>query len=501
MSLKRKYQRWVSEVRIPPMLRLRTYTKFLTAPFRLLFESWGKPRFRDLLMGLPAVACVIFGLLLVGKSQVQRRNLSGDYLRAGRAAAASEDFPAAKLYLKRVLQRNRGYIGDAQYELAVMMEEQEQPDRAMALLRKLAPDNQRGNRKAHRRMAALLAKKIAMKKTMPELFKLKWHLEAAGDKDSPEMLMAWARYCLATEDLNSAQTYLERAVNHYPELLRTLGDLEVHLGNDKSAVRYFRESQKYLKTELSKDIFNERVRVDYAYTLLKTADMAEARRVLEEGRALNEGGPWLNMLATLMVHNHDLKKLQERPLTELLAVIEKALDYNPNHEDALNRLMQYAEIEVEGNRTLKEVLARVIAKGEKPALAHLAMGNLCWMEGNEDQAMKHFEFALSFREDMAILLNNLAWLVAHNEERPDFDRAMALIESALLQQPDNKSFLDTRGTIHFLKKDWMAARHDLDLALSGVRDKRAVHRKLAVVYSELDFPEVAREHELLANQK
>ena len=167
--------------------------------------------------------------------------------------------------------------------------------------------------------------------------------------------------------------------------------------------------------------------------------------------------------------------------------------------------MKYAEADVKGNTDLKTdlktVLANVIAEGEQPALAHLAMGNLCWLEDDRKGALFHFELAAEIRDDVAVVLNNMAWLISHDEEKsPDFERAMALINSALEKSPEDPSFLDTRGTIFFLQKDWKPALVDLEKALSGVRDKRAVHEKLATIYRQLGMKEISEQHAKLSEE-
>ena len=121
----------------------------------------------------------------------------------------------------------------------------------------------------------------------------------------------------------------------------------------------------------------------------------------------------------------------------LLSYIDRALTYEPNHGPALNRLMAYATAKVEGNVELKTVLARVIAEGKQPALAHLAMGNLCWIEGDSQSALFHFERAIAIRDDIVVVLNNLAWLISHDDKMPDFERAMTLVNVALEKQPLN----------------------------------------------------------------
>lgn len=77
---------------------------------------------------------------------------------------------------------------------------------------------------------------------------------------------------------------------------------------------------------------------------------------------------------------------------------------------------------------------------------------------------------------------------------------MALVNVALEKQPQNASFLDTRGTIYFLQKEWSKALTDLEKALSGVRDQRAVHDKLAVIYQELGMAEISAQHRLMSEE-
>ena len=162
--------------------------------------------------------------------------------------------------------------------------------------------------------------------------------------------------------------------------------------------------------------------------------------------------------------------------------------------------MAYAKADVKGNVELKTVLARVIAEGEQPALAHLAMGNLCWLEDDREGALFHFERATEIRDDVAVLLNNLAWLISHDKDAPDFERAMGLVNSALEKRPNDPSFLDTRGTIFFLQKDWKPALVDFEKALSGVRNKQAVHEKLAMIYQELGMLEISEQHTKLSEE-
>ena len=309
--------------------------------------------------------------------------------------------------------------------------------------------------------------------------------------------MAWGQDYLLSNDPKTAAEYFKRAVEKFPQLWQTLGRLETQTGNQAAAISSFQRSVEYLSGSLRNAPSNERIRTEYAQVLMNVGRLDDARVVLEQGRMLNPDGPWAWLLASLSVNYHDLMANQGKPLSELLGYLDRALTSDPNHGGALNRLMSYATAKVDGNIELRTVLSRVIAEGEQPALAHLAMGNLCWIENLRDQAMFHFERAMEIRSDMTALLNNMAWLIANDPKNPDLDRAMALITSALKTRPDDASFLDTRGTIYFLQEDWRSALADLEQALSGVRDKSAVHKKLAIIYDKLKLPEIAEQHRLL----
>ncbi len=489
---------WLTSRRRPQWLRFDFYWTLALFPFHWLAAKWQQQRMRDLLLGIPGLAGIIAVPVFLGTAQLQERSLSAAYYKEGELALSREDYPRAQLLLNRVLKRNDAEVSDAQYAMAVLLEEIGQKDRAAELFGLLAPDTEIGNRAAHRRMSVLLSEALTENSTPQDIQRLYWHLTASADEISPRMSMAWGRYSLAIQDFNKAKRFFEAAVSEFPELWQTLGALEIAQGNNSAAITYFERSSDYLSSELRDAPKNDRIRVDYATVLLKLGRLEKARIVLEQGKLTNPDGPWLFLLASLAVNYHDLMAKEGKPISELLGYIDRALTYDPNHGGALNRLMGYAEATTNGNVELHTILARVIAEAEQPALAHLAMGNLCWLEDHRDQALFHFERALELRSDMSPLLNNMAYLIATDEKKRDLERALALVNTALADRPDDARFLDTRGTIHYLGEDWKSALTDLERAVPGVRDKKAIHRKLATIYDKLGMQAIADEHRKLA---
>jgi tetratricopeptide (TPR) repeat protein len=337
-----------------------------------------------------------------------------------------------------------------------------------------------------------------------ELKRLKWHLEAGGSSDLPKLSLAWARYALSINDLEGARRYLEKAAVQFPELWVTIGDVNLQLGNNELAGASYEKARTYLSEKVSNATGIERraAGVDYAAVLVRLGRLDDARLVLEEGLKTDPDGAWRQLLADLYVNYHDLLSFQSgHSIGELLEPISKALEYDPNFGPALNRLMAYVEAKVDGNIELRKVLARVVAEGKEPALAHLALGNICWIEQDTTGAVFHFERAISINPKLATVMNNLAWLLAHDDQRPDLNRALGLVDASLSESPDNPDFLDTRGTILMMLDRKKEAVHDLEKAIAlKVSDRASVHGKLATLYAELGLADMAEQNKLLESE-
>lgn len=492
----RSISRWLKSFRMPQVLTIDFYWSVLTWPFRTAFSAWQQGRLRNLLLGLPALIAIIAIGWFSTSSRLQARGISARYWVKAQTAIDNKQYVQAQLLLNRILQEDTAHMQDARHGLAVIFEEIGEEERAAALFRMLAPDNEQGYPDAHRRLAILTSSKINTQTPPEELKTFLWHLKAAKEEKSAGMALAWGRYSLAVRDYKSAQKYFRRAVAEFPKFLITLAEIETATGSRNSAVSTYTEAAEYLGETLRRDPSNNLSRIDYATVLIRLGRLEEAKIILEEGIRLSpeDAKTWRYLLANLYVNYHDLMSVEAKPVSELLQQLNHALSLDPNHGAALTRLMAYAEAKVDGNQELRSILARVIAEGKQPALAHLAMGNLCWLEDRRDVAMFHFEQALEIRDDIPVMLNNLAWLISHDEKAPDPERALGLINAALEKQPENASFLDTRGNIFVMLKQWRPALTDFEKALKGVKDKKAVHKQLSVVYSELGMQELSDIH-------
>ena len=486
---------------IPFWMTPAFYWAIIAFPFRWFFAAWQDRRMKNLFWGVPAILLLVLVALAVHRIRQLQVSVGSTYWDLAQEAMLVKDYALAEMLLDRILQDNKAHVEDARYGLATVFEETGNAERAELLFNALAPDDQRGYRDAHRRLAMILSGTVNEQSTVEQINRLKWHLDASLDEQSARMCFAWGRYAIATRDLEGARKYLEIAAVEFPELWITLGEVNTRLGNTEQALSSYEKATKFLAGQLVSKSQDRLVRVDYATVLMRLGRLDEAKVVLEEGLKRDPEGEWHQLLAALYVNYHDLLSIQGgHQISELLGPIAQALDQEPNFGPALNRLMAYATAKVEGNVELKKVLARVVAEGKQPALAHLALGNVCWMEEDKEGAIFHFERSLSINPKLAVVMNNLAWLVSHDEKKPDFERALAMIDSALVEEPENGSFLDTRGTIYMLMDKNKEALDDLEKSLQTVKDVAAVHAKLATLNEKLGRAEMAEQHKLLEQE-
>ena len=92
-----------------------------------------------------------------------------------------------------------------------------------------------------------------------------------------------------------------------------------------------------------------------------------------------------------------------------------------------------------------------------------------------------------------IIINDLAWILSQ-EESPDLERALELAETAVSRVPESPRFRDTLGTVLVKLGRHKDAISELQLALSGVPDKNAVHQKLAFCYKSIGMNDLAKKH-------
>ncbi len=189
------------------------------------------------------------------------------------------------------------------------------------------------------------------------------------------------------------------------------------------------------------------------------------------------------------------RRKQDDPQTQM-DFLTQAIEIDPNYSAVYSRMIQlFAEVHESPDQAKKiRSLFQEIVTGDRPtALAHFALSNILWIEGDRDSAEFHLEQAYLINNNFVVIINNLAWILAHGEN-PDLERALELAETAVRRVPENPRFRDTLGTVLLKSDEHRKAISELQLALKGVPDKNAVHQKLAICYKSLGMNDLSLLH-------
>jgi tetratricopeptide (TPR) repeat protein len=128
-------------------------------------------------------------------------------------------------------------------------------------------------------------------------------------------------------------------------------------------------------------------------------------------------------------------------------------------------------------------LERAIQLDEKNVDALSALALVYDELGQRAEADSTYERALRIAPDNHLLLNNYGYSLA--ERGLQLDRAMKMAESAVKQQPENQSYLDTYGWILFMMGKYSEAREWINKAIVLGSTSPVIHEHLGDVYYKL----------------
>ena len=148
----------------------------------------------------------------------------------------------------------------------------------------------------------------------------------------------------------------------------------------------------------------------------------------------------------------------------------------------------------ESQAEIRKKIQEVVASEQSSPMAHFALSNILFQDGDQKAAMIHLEQAYRMDSSLISVMNNLAWMLAHSEH-PNLDRALELATVAASRAPKDARCQDTLGTILMKLGRYKDAIPHLEMALLGASDKQAVHQKLSATYKSLGMDELSQIHE------
>ena len=326
-----------------------------------------------------------------------------------------------------------------------------------------------------------------------ELKRLRMHLDLSGD-NTPEIQRAWATYYRANDESDKAIEALNKGANDDPTLLLMIAQLQGELDLteersatlDKAALQFEELVKKYPKSS--------RVRFWLANTMEQQKRFDEAAEVLVKGLEENDDGAMREANAAFFTRQHDREKTGKNRLGRRLNYLFGALAANPNYMPIYERLIQLANEKDFNNNKVDQIIGKLnglIAEGRPNPMAHFALSTILWEQKEFDKSTNHLEMAYKIEPKFDVVLNNLAWVLAH-QDVPNLERALELAKQAVQSSPQDGRYHDTLGTVYLKLGQFTDAAAEFELAMPSVDDKIAVRKKLVTVYTNLDMLEQAK---------
>ena len=191
---------------------------------------------------------------------------------------------------------------------------------------------------------------------------------------------------------------------------------------------------------------------------------------------------WANLMRAL-----DLQREQE----ELLEVTSEATVNFPEsafflemHGNVLLSFERYDEA--------SEALRKAIALDSTRISPYQALGYLYHQQKNWEKSAEIYNAALTQNPDNPMVLNNYAYMLSTQNYR--LEEALEMVEKALVIEPENPTFLDTRGWIYYQMGQHEKALTDILQAAEEEGENAEINEHLGHIYNALGNYEKAGEY-------
>ena len=449
--------------------------------------------------GLPAVlvGLIPLGMLALGSLTPRQQRLQV-YDVAAVAALERRDFEAAEVYFRRMAILS-GSAPSALHGLALTAIGRNDLDRARSLMRRIAPEDTAGHPGAHLWLAKDILEQTLLSSQTQQIVEHHLTQALAGVGQRAEAPALLGELYAKRGKVDKAIPHLEQAVTKWPILHLTLSQLYEMQGRMPAARDAAHEARELLRglAESEPQQLNHHIQLAWCEALL--GNFEQAVRILEKD--LTSSDPERIHQALVAVHLrwvNDAAEREEGDLGKQLDLLNRALQYGPNNPQVLSLLANLATRDWDQTQEARAALQQALARGDVPATVHVILGTWALEQGDIQKGLMHLELANERNPEMPIVLNNLAWGLAHQEE-PELERALQLAEAAK-RLSDRPEIYDTIGSILARLGRHRQAVTELEDALRAFPKYPNLHVSLAKLYEQLGDGELADLHRRLAKR-
>jgi predicted Zn-dependent protease len=181
-------------------------------------------------------------------------------------------------------------------------------------------------------------------------------------------------------------------------------------------------------------------------------------------------------------------------------LVQSGLQYSAANEFLLQELVSLTRLEGAQSQPAMDAVKKMLAEGgAASAILHYFLGIDAWQQGRKDEAQGHFSIAFDMAPFMPTVANNLAMILTVGD-KPDYERALKVIDPIVQKLPQDAQFRSTRGLVLLKLGRYEESVADLQASLPRLNSKRSSRLALAEAYRHLNMKDLADEQERLANQ-
>lgn len=390
-------------------------------------------------------------------------------------------------------------------------------------------------------------------------------IETVSGKSDPTVITRY-RILLQQNKPGEAHDALKSYNDEYssPQILTMLGDHEMGMYNDSSALAYYDEAlwlekdfaparlgkaeayrltRKYpeffavLNGIMSDENIVSAAKAKYFSALIQNSDQhfsrtfqAQLDSALDSGVKTHQNDSTILQAAGMyyVVTNRIDKadkileqNMQNWPDSKPAAILYLELLMHKNDWSKLSKLAESAYSRFDNNIAFLQIADAgyynlkqydmIIRNGERMIAnapqdtsitlpAYSTIGDMYHLKGDSKKAYKYYEKALKINPDYAPVLNNYAYYLS--EEGKNLKKAYKMSKKAVAQKPDNATYLDTFGWIlHLMNKDLEAKPFFKHAMLYGGKDSAVILLHYAEVLDRLGEKELADVYRSQAKSK
>ncbi len=478
-----------------------------------------------LFLGLPILLILTMLGLTIGGSVLDENHLAEEYLRIGERElqdadqdwaytttifTSNSELPEkAKIgrftesMFRRALEL-QGNNDRTQFVTAAILAQRGLLAQAIPIMRRLAPDNEKGYLPAHAWLANLMLSRGQLAKDQVKVLNHHLQLGIKLPNAPARLLTAATQIALSQSDQDKAIELLKQSAEKQPEYEAELLRLAIKLGNERVATQTADKALPRLLALVKEGKATPEDRIALADVLLYSNKADAARGALEEGLKSDS-------------YSDEEKEKLTRALSEFYRIqFNKTLTFAPNSWSADIRLLDAAMRTDPTNPNVAEDVAKLariggdnppdelirqlnefLAKGVATPTTHAWLAETYILRTDYTKAIEHLQNVITRMPNNAQAHNNLAYAIALSDPTK-LDVARKHAETAVQISPADGEFHDTLGFILMQQSDFRGAISEFEIAIERLPQRADLHEHAAEAYEKNGGQQLAEAHRKIA---